>query len=266
MTRPLRQQVYFQLFGSLDQHGRLTVTNKIVVAIIIVLVVVAVLSTEPTIVRGYYDTLILVEMVFGALFLLKYIARIWSIAEKLGPGGAAARRWRFTTSFIGMIDLAVVIASLFPFLVTSASILRIVRLLRLAELMQFGRFSLALREIAKAVSERRYDLFVTVALTGGLILIAATAFYWAEGQAQPEAFGLIPRAMWWAIVTLTAVGYGDVVPVTPLGKVFASFVALSSILLIAVPTGNIAAAFSDGMQRHRTAVEAAWRTRERHHE
>ncbi len=266
MSRPLRQRVYFQLFGSLDQHGKLTITNKFVVTVIVISVVVAVLSTEPTLIRGHYDTLILIEIAFGVLFLVEYIARIWSIAERPGPGGAAAKRWRFATSFIGIIDLAVVIASLFPFLVTSASILRIVRLLRLAELMQFGRFSLALREIAKAVSERRYDVFVTLALTGGMILIAATALYWAESEVQPEAFGSIPRAMWWAVITLTAVGYGDVVPVTALGRIFASFIALSSIALIAIPTGIIAAAFSDGMQRHRSQHEAARLRHERHHE
>lgn len=266
MSRPLRQQVYYQLFAAPDQQDGLTITNRVIAGVIIVSVVVAVLSTEPEIVRGRYTQFLYAEMAFGVLFLIEYVARIWSLAEAPGPGGAWRKRWRFARSVIGLIDLAVVIASLFPFLVTSASILRIVRLLRLAELMQFGRFSLALREIGKAVSERRYDLFVTLALAGGLILLSATALYWAESDEQPAAFGSIPRAMWWAVVTLTSVGYGDVVPVTPLGKLFASAVALGSIAMIAVPTGIIAAAFSDGMQRHRQQVEALRRTREHHHE
>ena len=197
MSRPLRQKVYFQLFAQPDHEGGLTITNRIVVAVILISIVVAVLSTEPTIVRTHYDRFLYAEMAFGVLFLIEYLARIWAVAEAPGPGGAWAKRWRFARSVIGLIDLAVVVASLFPFLVTSASILRIVRLLRLAELMQFGRFSLALREIGKAASERRYDLFVTLALAAGLILLSATALYWAEGDAQPDEFGSIPRAMWW---------------------------------------------------------------------
>lgn len=265
MNRTLRQQTYRQLFACFGGGG-LTLTNLVIVAVILVSVVLAVLATEPEIVRGHYREFLIAEMAFGVLFLVEYLARLWSVAEAPGPGGAWAKRWRFARSFIGLIDLAVVIASLFPLLVTSASIFRIVRLLRLAELMQFGRFSLALREIGKAVSERRYDLFVTLALAAGLILMSATALYWAEGQAQPDAFGSIPRAMWWAVITLAAVGYGDVVPATVLGKVLASFVALGSIALIALPTGVIAAAFSDGMQRHRRQVDAARRSREHHHE
>ncbi len=265
MTRTLRQETYRQLFAAFSGGG-LTLTNRVIVAVILVSVVVAVLSTEPDLASGHYREFLYAEMAFGVVFLVEYLARLWSVAEAPGPGGAWSKRWRFARSFIGVIDLAVVIASLFPLLVTSASIFRIVRLLRLAELMQFGRFSLALREIGKAVSERRYDLFVTLALAAGLILMSATALYWAEGEVQPDEFGSIPRAMWWAVITLAAVGYGDAVPITVLGKVFASIVALSSIALIAVPTGVIAAAFSDGMQRHRQQVDAARRSHDHHHE
>jgi len=99
--------------------------------------------------------------------------------------------------------------------------------------------------------ERRYDLFVTGALAMVLLLGGATALHWAEGSVQPDAFGSIPRSMWWSIITLTTVGYGDVSPITPLGKVLAAMVALGGIGLVAMPTGIIAAAFSDAMQRVR---------------
>jgi voltage-gated potassium channel len=86
------------------------------------------------------------------------------------------------------------------------------------------------------------------------MLFGATALYWAEGDIQPDRFGSIPRALWWAVATMTTIGYGDVYPITPLGKVLASVTAILSIGLIAMPTGILAAAFSDGMDRHRRAT------------
>ena len=266
MRRRLRQKVHHQLFDSASLDGRLTPTNRFIVAVILVSVVIAVMATEPAITHGNLKAFRRAEMAFGIIFLIEYIARLWSVVDKPGPESAWVKRWRFARSPIGIIDLVVVAASLFPFLVTSAPILRIVRLLRLASLMQFGRFSMALREIGRAVSERRYDLFVTLALAGALLMFGATALHWAEGDIQPRAFGSIPRAMWWAIITLTTVGYGDTAPVTAIGKMLAGVVALGGIGLVAMPTGIIAAAFSQAMQRHREQLEVLRSAREHHHE
>lgn len=251
----LRRKVYGQLFASASTSGELSLTNRAIVVVIVASVVMAILGTEPEIVRTNRSWFIGAEMLFGLLFLIEYAGRVWSAAEQPGAQGTWTKRWRFIASPFGLIDLVVVIASLFPLLVTSAPILRILRLLRLAALMKFGRFSMALRELGRAIAERRYDLFVTMALAAALLLFGATALHWAEGGTQPEAFGSIPRAMWWAIITLTTVGYGDVSPVTPIGKILAAIVALGGIGLVAMPTGIIAAAFSDAMQRHREQLE-----------
>jgi voltage-gated potassium channel len=90
-----------------------------------------------------------------------------------------------------------------------------------------------------------------MAIAGALLLISASALYVLEGGAQPDAFGSIPRAMWWSVATLTTVGYGDVVPVTALGRVFATLTAITGVGLIAMPAGILASAFSDAMQRKR---------------
>ncbi len=254
--RPLRQQVYFQLFASARSDGKLSITNKVIVAVILVSCVMAVLGTEPTIYRDNREYFLYAEMFFGLAFLFEYAGRVWGAVEEPGPESNWRKRWNFIRSPFGILDLLVVVLALFPFLVTSAPILRLLRLLRLAALMKFGRFSLAMRELGRAISERRYDLFVTLALAAGLLLFGATALHWAEGRIQPDAFGSIPRSMWWSIITLTTVGYGDVPPITPLGKVLAAMVALGGIGLVAMPTGIIAAAFSDAMQRHRDKVSA----------
>jgi voltage-gated potassium channel len=127
-------------------------------------------------------------------------------------------------------------------------------MLRLAKL---GRMSLAWRHIAEAVRSRRVELGLTLAMAAAALLISATLLYWAEADAQPSEFGSIPRSLWWAVATLTTVGYGDAVPVTALGRLLSSIVAVVGIALIALPTGRLAAAFSDAMQRQRRDAKEA---------
>jgi voltage-gated potassium channel len=252
----LRHKLYCQLFTEARDDDQLSLTNKVIAVIIVLAVLLAILATEPELMQRWRWLVFAFEIVIGVVFLVEYIARIWCVVEGPGEGGNLKRRLKFIVSPFALIDLIVVVASLVPFLFGNAAILRILRLIRLAALMKFGRFSRALREIAKAIAERGYDLLVTLALAASLLLFGATAMYYVEGDIQPDAFGSIPRAMWWSIITLTTVGYGDVSPITPAGKALASLVALSGIGLVAMPTGIIAAAFSDAMQRHREAREA----------
>ena len=126
-------------------------------------------------------------------------------------------------------------------------------MLRLAKL---GRTSNAWAAIREALHERRYEFGVVLGLVGLTLLISASVLYLAEAEAQPDKFGSIPRALWWSIVTLTTVGYGDTFPVTALGKFFAGVVAIAGVLVIAIPTGIFAASFSEGLQRYRERSES----------
>ncbi len=249
-----RARAYSQLFARSDGSEKLSVTNRIMVFVILAAVLVTIASTEAAFRTEHRTTFILVEFCFGVIFAVEYVARVWAIGEEATRGSATRTRLRFMASPMAVLDLFVVLATLSPFFVSDAAILRIVRLLRLAALAKFGRFSHALQELARAITARRYELFVTMALAGMLLMFGATALYWAEREVHPEAFGSIPRALWWSIITLTTVGYGDVSPITPLGKFLASLVALGGIGLVAMPTGIMASAFSDAMQRQREAA------------
>lgn len=249
--RALRKKLHNQLFVGAHPDGRLTLTNKLLILVIIAAVATAALSTEASISSQWHHIFLVSELVFGIIFLLEYLARIYAAAEEPGEGSVWAKRWRFMRSPIGLIDLAVVVSTLMPLVTADAAMLRTVRLLRVLAVMKFGRFNRALKEVWGAVTDRADDLIVTMALAGMLLLFGATALYMTEGDVQPEEFGSIPRALWWSVITLTTVGYGDAFPITALGKVFAGMVALSGIALVAMPTGIIAAAFSEAMQRRR---------------
>lgn len=240
-----------------EHHGRLSVINLFLVIVILAAVLVSILGTEPTIAVPHHELIVRLEESFGIIFLVEYLLRVWCVPEEPGHGSAFAKRLRFVISPMALIDLVVVVTSLAPAFVGDVAMLRIVRLVRLLALAKFGRFSHAVQEISEVVWDRRYELAVTIGLAWVLLLFGATALYWAEGSIQPDKFGSIPRALWWAIVTLTTVGYGDVSPVTPLGKVLASVVALGGVALVAMPSGIMAAAFSEAVQKKRRAEEEA---------
>lgn len=247
----LRRRAWMQLSGDPPGDGRLTSANWLLVIVILLAVTSSILATEPEIEQRHQAFLTGLEVVFGICFAAEYAARIWTAAEEPGDQSAMAKRWRFMISPLGMIDLVVLIVTILPMFLPGIAVLRLMRLLRLLMLAKLGRFSSAFLELARAIHQRRYELYVTVALASVLLLLGATSLYLIEGDIQPDKFGSIPRALWWSIITLTTVGYGDVSPVTPLGKIMASFVALAGIGLVAMPTGIMAAAFSDAMQRRR---------------
>jgi voltage-gated potassium channel len=241
-----------------EHHGRLSVINLFLVLVILAAVTVSVIATEPTIDGAYHGLILELEVTFGVIFLVEYLLRVWCVAEAPGRGSAAAKRLRFVVSPMAIVDLVVVLTSLLPFFVVGdVAGLRLIRLVRLLALVKFGRFSHAMQDIAAVVWDRRYELGVTVGFAWVVLLFGATALFWAEGDVQPDQFGSIPRSLYWAVITLTTVGYGDAHPITPLGKALASIVALAGVGLVAMPAGILAAAFSESMQKKRLAEQDA---------
>ena len=131
---------------------------------------------------------------------------------------------------------------------TAGVVLRLARALRVITLTRNTRMGIAVRLLRDSILERAMELTLAFLLSILVLLLASVLLYLAEGSAQPEAFGSIPRAMWWAIATLTTVGYGDVYPITVVGRVLAGFTALSAIALVSMPAGIMAAAFSKTFQ------------------
>jgi voltage-gated potassium channel len=245
----LRARAYRDLEPSAWPGAGLSPINLFLVVLIFVAVAHAVIETEPMFTSGRERLFDLAELGIGLIFLVEYLARVWIAVEN--PRFAASRfpRLRYMATPIAIIDLLAVLPTLFAFGGASNLMLRFFRVLRILRLGKLGRMSRAWGHIREAVYQRRYEfglilflLFVTILLSGALL-------YLAEAEAQPEKFGSIPRALWWAIVTLTTVGYGDAYPVTPLGRVLAGIIAIVGVTMIALPTGIFASSFSEAMER-----------------
>ncbi len=254
-TLTWRRKLYHQLHPAAWRKKGLSPLNRIIAVLICLAVVMAVLQSEPDIHDGHERLFRTVEIVFATIFLIEYLARLWTAAEnpQYGPGWRGVVRYAF--SFPALVDL-LALSSLFMTLVGGeGAVLRLLRLSRIVMLARLGRFSTAIGAIVYAIKSRRYELIMSLAIAAILLLVSSTLLFIIEGPSQPEDFGSIPRAMWWSIATLTTVGYGDAYPVTPLGKIVAGLTAVTGIGLIAIPTGILAAAFSDALQRHRNGRE-----------
>jgi len=248
-----------RLHRALEPASRqgLSVLNRVIVAAIVASVALAVLDTEPTLARRFAEPFWAADLALTILFVLEYAARLWTAPEAPRFSGAIAGRLRWALTPAALIDLLALIPALVFVGATPAYMFRLVRLLRVLRLARLGRFSRAYREIAEALASRRDELLLTLGAALAIMLLAATLMHLVEGEAQPEAFGSIPRAMWWSVVTLTTIGYGDVYPHTVIGKVLAGLTAIAGIGLIAAPTGILAAAFSDAAQRGRARLARA---------
>lgn len=251
----LRERVYRQLYGE-EGGGGLTATQRFLFATILFAVAIAVVGTEPELSQGMRTFVDGAEWVVGLVFLVEYLTRIWS-AGVLPQFRGSRGRLRYVTQPLLVLDLLALLPFFLGALGGESMLLRMVRVLRLLALTKLVRYSEAMRVVLAAVVERRFELMFAVTLAALMLLFSSAALYVLEGEAQPKTFGSILRSMWWSVITLTTVGYGDVYPITPLGKVFAAITAIAGIGMIAMPTGILAASFSEGFSRLRHAASPA---------
>jgi voltage-gated potassium channel len=253
VARPesLRSRLYAELEPGAEGRRGLSFLNKIVCAFILISAASAILETEPALAAPYAGLFVAAEVLFTAFFTVEYAARVWTSVEnpRCGPGWRG--RLRYMLSPIAILDLLAFAPVLLSLGGGQSFVLRLFRLVRIVRLARLGRFSTAIQYIGEAIRSRSYELGLTMGIAFILVIMSSTLLYLIEGDTQPEAFGSIPRAMWWAAITLTTVGYGDVYPVTVLGRLVAGATAVCAIGLIAMPTGILAAAFSDAVQRHK---------------
>lgn len=254
----LRRRLFVQLDPAAWPRRGLSPVNLIVFVTIIVTSILAIIETEPTIARGREDLFNALELVVGVFYSVEYIARAWTAAEspRYGPGWRGLLR--YIRSPIAIIDLISIATSfLTPAAGLQPYLLRAFRVARILRIAKLGRMSNAMSYLIEAMMARRYELLFSLFVSLTFMVFSASLLYLVEGPAQPDKFGSIPRALWWATAALTTIGYGDVYPITVAGRIFAAMTAVAGIGLVAMPTGIMAAAFSEAVQRHSRDIHEA---------
>ncbi len=252
----LRRRVYEVLErGSPGDRASLLV-DRLIIALIAVNLVAVALESVPSLAARYGVAFAAIEYASLVIFTVEYALRIW-VAVEHAPyrrGSGLASRLRYIVSGYGIVDLISVLPFWFGFLLPSD--LRVVLVLRMIRFFKIARYSTAMRSLLDVLYGERRALFGCAVILFGATLMAAAVMHLVEGHVQPDKFGTIPDAMWWAIVTLGTIGYGDVVPVTIAGKLVAGVTIVFGLVMIALPVGIIATAFNE--QIHRREFVVTW--------
>ena len=218
--------------------------RTVLVLLIAVSVTTAVLKSVPQIGRAHGNLLDLVLLLTTFGFAIEYALRIWIAPENPGAAGAARERLRYVFSLPGLVDLIAAIPfALAPRLGLSLDWLDIVPIFKLL------RHTAAFQFMVEAVYSERRVLGSAAVLMLALLVFQSSLLFYFERDAQPGYFGSIPQAMWWGIMTLTTVGYGDVIPVTLWGRMAAGLTAVMGLCMFAIPVGIIASAFIEAVRR-----------------
>ena len=226
-----------------------------IIALISVNVLFVIIETEESVLDEYGYLFTPFEVFSITVFTAEYIGRI--VVCKMNPKYQNAKyaRLRFAFTPMMLVDLAAILPFFLPFVVTDTRFIRIIRLLRLFRLFKLSRYSEPLRTLGEVFKARIGDLTVAFFVFFIVVIFAASLMYYAEHEAQPEVFSSIPSSMWWSVITLTTIGYGDTYPVTVTGKVVGGGVAILGIAVYAIPTGIMASAFTEELRKRRRRRE-----------
>lgn len=237
--------VYNLIGDDEEKDWKSNLFDGIIITLIMINVIQVVVSTFP-LSKSVTRIFSYIELISVIIFTLEYFARVWTstyIYPNLSPVRA---RIRYMVSFMAIIDLLAILPFYIPFIIPiDLRVLRALRALRLLRLFKMNRYTKALHTIAAVLKNRAAQLISSIFVVMLLMLIAAVLMYNVENEAQPDVFNNAFDALWWAVATFTTVGYGDIYPITSMGKILAAIIAILGIGMVAVPTGIISAGFME---------------------
>jgi voltage-gated potassium channel len=252
-----------------DQPGGINFFSGTIIVLVLISLLSLALETEAVRSDSGLDPRLLaplqaINVAVVWLFAIEFALRFWSEGENPAHRGLAGRL-RFLLQPVTIADVLAFLPELIAMLVFpdySGALFPALRALRLFRLFKLARYVPAFAIVGAAVRRAWAPLMAALAVAAAQLYIAAMMLYLIEGESKPEAFGSIARAMWWAVVTLTTVGYGDVYPESAWGRVAAGLVALAGVGIVAMPTGILASAFAEEFRERHEAEQSAKKARE----
>lgn len=252
MLEKLKLRVYDVLVEVDDNELIDKIVAGALMTLILLNVAAVVLETVDEYQQAYGDFFRIFETFSVAVFTVEYVLRLWVAPLDERYRGGFRGRLRYAMTPMALIDLLAILPALLPLLFAlDLRIIRLLRIFRLFRLLKMSRYVQSLDTLDDVVRSRKEELLVTTVMIAMLLLFAASLMYVVEGEAQPDKFPDIPSALWWGIATLTTVGYGDVFPITPMGKLLGGLIAFLGIGMFALPTGIIASGFAEEIQKRR---------------
>ncbi len=242
--------------GSKGDH-KSQMVDRLLGTLIILNVIAICLESINNIGEVYERAFFIFEMVSVFIFGTEYLLRIWASGanEACGYRTPLGRRLNYIFSFTGLIDLIAILPSILPLIMGQVD-LRWLRALRLIRLFKISHYSSALEDLISAIRSELGSFGAASYLFLIALFMSSAMMYIVENEAQPDKFSSIPQTMWWSLITLTTVGYGDVSPVTPIGQVIGAITALMGVCVVALLTGIVASAFSNQMSQRKIIIEA----------
>ena len=241
-----REKIFHSLDAD-DTNKKSTNAVKAIGVLIAFSIGLAVLATEPVIRSSQGDLLTKIDIAIASIFCVEYLGRLWAAPLKNGARKGLKGAWDYAITPLAILDLIAIAPTILGFISPELYLLRIIRLGRIGRVGRSKKFRKSIKHFHNAISSKKEELQISAIYSGIVITISSILIYLAEGSAQQEQFGSIPRCLWWSGITVTTVGYGDTYPVTALGKLIASFTAICGIAVIAIPIGIISAGFTDSL-------------------
>ena len=244
MYHATKTRVHILLHPELGDTKWDKIINGFIIILIILNVIAVMLETVQWIHEKYYEFFHVFDVVSVIIFTIEYILRVWSSNHDPRYKHSIYGRFKYMISTDAIIDaLAILPFYLHAIIGFDLRILRILRLLRFLRLFRLTAYMKSAKMVKNVFKSRANELKLSLVLIIFLIIIASCLLYFAEHLAQPKIFSSIPATIWWAVVTVTSVGYGDMVPITVIGKMLTGIIALSGLALLALPAGIITSGF-----------------------
>lgn len=244
MYNKTKKKIHILLHPELGVSKWDRIINGFIITLIILNVVAVMLETVATIHEPLVEFFRVFDLVSVIIFTIEYVIRVWSSNHDPRYSHSVKGRLRYILSFDALIDLLAFLPFYIHIIVgLDLRVLRILRLLRLLRLYRLTAYMKSAVLVKNVFKSRASDLKLSLMLIIFLVIIASCLVFFAEHLVQPEVFTSIPATIWWAVITITSVGYGDMVPVTLWGKIFTGVVTMAGLALFALPAGIITAGF-----------------------